>query len=45
MYKRQIKAMNAEGCPFKGCLYFGLMLTPDGPKEMCIRDRATSTRC
>ncbi len=24
--------MNAEGCPFKGCLYFGLMLTPDGPK-------------
>ena len=26
-----IRAMNAEGCPFKGCLYFGLMLTPDGP--------------
>ena len=25
-------AMEAEGCPFKGCLYFGLMLTPDGPK-------------
>ena len=25
-------AMAAEGCPFKGCLYFGLMLTPDGPK-------------
>ena len=25
-------AMQAEGCPFKGCLYFGLMLTPDGPK-------------
>ena len=25
-------AMSAEGCPFKGCLYFGLMLTPDGPK-------------
>ena len=24
--------MRAEGCPFKGCLYFGLMLTPDGPK-------------
>ena len=21
-----------RGCPFKGCLYFGLMLTPDGPK-------------
>ncbi len=27
-----IKAMNAEGRPFKGCLYFGLMITPDGPK-------------
>lgn len=25
-------AMAAEGCPFKGCLYFGLMLTPSGPK-------------
>ena len=27
-----IKAMNAEGRTFKGCLYFGLMLTPKGPK-------------
>ena len=27
-----IRAMKAEGCPFKGCLYFGLMLTEDGPK-------------
>ena len=27
-----IRAMQAEGCPFKGCLYFGLMLTPQGPK-------------
>ena len=27
-----IKAMKAEGRPFKGCLYFGLMLTPKGPK-------------
>ncbi len=27
-----IGAMNAEGRSFKGCLYFGLMLTPDGPK-------------
>lgn len=27
-----IRAMEAEGRPFKGCLYFGLMLTPDGPK-------------
>ena len=27
-----ISAMNAEGRTFKGCLYFGLMLTPNGPK-------------
>ncbi len=27
-----INAMNAEGRTFKGCLYFGLMITPDGPK-------------
>ncbi len=27
-----IHAMNAEGRTFQGCLYFGLMLTPNGPK-------------
>lgn len=27
-----IKAMSAEGRPFKGCLYFGLMLTKNGAK-------------
>ena len=27
-----IRAMEAEGRPFAGCLYFGLMLTPNGPK-------------
>ena len=27
-----IRAMEQEGCPFTGCLYFGLMLTPKGPK-------------
>ena len=27
-----IEAMNQEGRPFKGCLYFGLMLTPEGPR-------------
>lgn len=27
-----IRAMEAEGRPFTGCLYFGLMLTKDGPK-------------
>ena len=27
-----VRAMAREGRPFKGCLYFGLMLTKDGPK-------------
>ena len=27
-----VRAMNSEGRTFKGCLYFGLMLTKDGPK-------------
>ena len=27
-----IEAMKKEGRPFKGCLYFGLMMTPNGPK-------------
>ena len=27
-----VKAMKEEGRPFKGCLYFGLMITPEGPK-------------
>lgn len=32
IFKPTVKAMEAEGRPFKGCLYFGLMLTPKGPK-------------
>ena len=32
IFKPTIDAMNAEGRTFKGCLYFGLMLTPNGPK-------------
>lgn len=27
-----LAAMRAEGCPFHGCLYFGLMITTNGPK-------------
>lgn len=27
-----IRGMADEGCPFRGCLYVGLMLTPSGPK-------------
>ncbi|MCD8126067.1 MAG: phosphoribosylamine--glycine ligase [Clostridiales bacterium] len=32
IFRPTIQAMKAEGRPFKGVLYFGLMLTPDGPK-------------
>ena len=34
-----MEAMNAEGRPFKGCLYFGLMLTQDGPKVIEYNSR------
>ncbi len=34
-----VKAMAEEGCPFKGCLYFGLMLTKDGPKVIEYNSR------
>ena len=32
IFRPTVEALNAEGRPFKGCLYFGLMLTEDGPK-------------
>ncbi len=34
-----VAAMNAEGAPFKGCLYFGLMRTPDGMKVVEYNSR------
>ena len=34
-----MNAMNAEGRTFKGCLYFGLMLTPNGPKVIEYNSR------
>ena len=34
-----MQAMNTEGRKFKGCLYFGLMLTPDGPKVIEYNSR------
>lgn len=32
IFRPTIDAMNAEGRTFMGCLYFGLMITKDGPK-------------
>ena len=32
IFRPTVEAMNAEGRTFRGCLYFGLMLTPKGPR-------------
>ena len=32
IFEPTVAAMNSEDRTFKGCLYFGLMITPDGPK-------------
>ena len=34
IYQPTVDAMAAEGRPFKGVIFFGLMLTPKGPKVM-----------
>ncbi len=34
-----VRAMAQEGCPFRGCLYFGLMVTKDGPKVIEYNSR------
>ena len=34
IYKPTVEAMAAEGRPFKGIIFFGLMLTKDGPKVL-----------
>lgn len=34
IYQKTVDAMNAEGREFKGIIFFGLMITPDGPKVL-----------
>ena len=34
IYQPTVDAMAAEGRPFKGVIFFGLMLTPEGPKVL-----------
>lgn len=34
IYQATVDAMKAEGRPFKGVIFFGLMMTPDGPKVL-----------
>jgi len=40
-----IRALKAEGRPFHGVLYFGLMLTPDGPKVVEYNARFGDPEC
>lgn len=39
IFQPTIAAMKAEGRPFKGVIYFGLMLTPEGPKVVEYNSR------
>jgi len=34
IFRKTVDALNAEGRPFKGVIFFGLMLTPEGPKVL-----------
>ena len=45
IFQPTIEAMAAEGAPFKGCLYFGLMLTPHGPKVIEYNCRFGDPEC
>ena len=38
IYQATVDAMKAEGRPFKGVIFFGLMLTEDGPKVLEFGD-------
>ena len=40
-----VAALKAEGRPFQGVLYFGLMLTPDGPKVVEYNARFGDPEC
>ncbi|MBQ9329310.1 MAG: phosphoribosylamine--glycine ligase [Solobacterium sp.] len=39
IFKPTMAAMKQEGCPFSGCLYFGLILTEQGPKVIEYNSR------
>ncbi len=39
IFRPTIQAMNAEGRTFKGVIYFGLMITPNGPKVVEYNSR------
>ena len=45
IFQPTIDALNAEGRPFKGVIYFGLMLTPNGPKVVEYNARFGDPEC
>ncbi|MEE9233910.1 MAG: phosphoribosylamine--glycine ligase [Candidatus Acidoferrales bacterium] len=40
-----VKGLEKEGCPYRGFLYFGLMLTADGPKVLEFNCRMGDPEC
>ncbi len=45
IFQPTVKAMAAEGRPFRGVIYFGLMLTPQGPKVVEYNARFGDPEC
>ena len=45
IFRPTLAALAAEGCPFKGVLYFGLMLTPQGPRVVEYNARFGDPEC
>lgn len=45
IFQPTIDALRAEGRPFQGVLYFGLMLTPSGPKVVEYNARFGDPEC
>ena len=45
IFQPTVAALKAEGRPFQGVIYFGLMLTPDGPKVVEYNARFGDPEC
>ena len=45
IFQPTIRALKAEGRPFHGVIYFGLMLTPEGPKVVEYNARFGDPEC
>ncbi|MDL2237190.1 phosphoribosylamine--glycine ligase [Christensenellaceae bacterium OttesenSCG-928-K19] len=45
VFQKTVDALNAEGRPFKGVIFFGLMLTDEGPKVLEYNARLGDPEC